>query len=240
MDLARRITQLTMLAIAALALTAPAALAQTEPLFHHMAPLITVKQEVHQAPDTNCPLATPVPPPVPGPPVTAGGCRLHMTAPSVVTSTHLAAGGAEVIVSTCGWEFDVRIDAVGEGYVAHHELTGPVATCTRRACGQVVPPTSEGRAWSMYVREAETEPRERMVLLYCLENRADGSAAAHCEVTLPLSQPSLHRYRLNAVDASGHGTAFPHCELDGTFDVEAALGVTGEAQAEQNVEIAHQ
>lgn len=240
MHLARRITQLAMLAIAALALTAPSAMAQTEPLFHHMAPLIVVKQEVHQSSDTTCPLATPVPPPVPGPGVTVGGCRLHMTAPNVVTSTHLAAGGAEVVVSTCAWEFDVRIDPVGEGYVAHHELTGPVATCTRRACGQLVPPTSEGRAWSMYMREAETEPRERIVLLYCLENRSDGSAAAHCEVTLPLSQPTLHRYRLNAADASGHGTAFPHCELDGTFDGEAVLGVTGEGQAEQNVEIAHQ
>lgn len=239
MDLARRLIQLTMLAIAGMALSAPSVLAQTEPLLHPKVPRLLVKQEVHAAPDANCPAVTPTPPPVPGPLMTAGGCRLHVSAPSVVTTLHLSAGGIEGVTSTCAWEFDVRVDSAGEGYMSHQELTGTPAACPRRPCGQTVPPTGEGRAWTMFMEESEAGSPERAKFLYCLEDRADGANPMHCEVELPLSQPTLHRYRLTAADATGHGTSFPHCELEGTFDVEALVAATGEAQAEQNVEIAH-
>jgi hypothetical protein len=239
MQLVRRLILLTTLAVSAAALAAPAALTQTEPMLHRKAPRLVVQQEVHAAADSPCTAVTPVPAPVPGPLITAGGCRLHVSAPSVATTVHLSAGGAEVVSSTCAWEFDVRIDTSAEGYFAHQELTGPPATCPRRPCGQTVPPTGEGRAWSMFMRENEPGPAEEVWFLYCLENRSDGTNPQHCEVEVPISQPTLHRYRLTAVDVSGHGLNFPHCELDGTFDVEAVLENTGEGQLEQNAEIRH-
>ena len=53
------------------------------------------------------------------------------------------------------------------------------------------------------------------------------------------SQATLHRYRLTANDVSGHGAAFPHCEIDGVLDTEAVLGMTNEGQTDQSVEITH-
>jgi hypothetical protein len=242
MRTARKATLLAMLAIAATALAAPSAFAQTEPELHPQAPRIAASQEIHGAADAACPAVTPNPPVAVSPTSTAGGCRMHITAPNVVLTAHLSAGGTEVTVNTCNLEFDRRIDPDGEGWISHHEFTqGAVGTCTRRACGQLTPPTSEGRAWTVYLQETEVAgqgPRESMTFLFCTEN-LDGTSPAHCEITIPMSQLSLHRYRFTANDVSGHGTAFPHCEWTATFDEEAVLGTTGEAQAEQRVEIRH-
>jgi hypothetical protein len=240
MRIARKLTLLATLAIAATTLAAPTAFAQTEPESHNQTPRILVQQEVHAANDINCPLVTPSPPPAVSPTVTAGGCRIHASGLAIALSAHLSAGGTEVPVSTCDVEFDMRTDAAGEGWISHQEFTGGAA-CTRRACGQVTPPTGEGRAWTSHLLETEVAgqgPRETKTALFCTE-ALDGSGASHCETTIPLSQTSTHRYQFNVVDASGHGTAFPHCELNGTFNQEAVLGTTGEGQLEQNVEIRH-
>jgi hypothetical protein len=235
---APKLMLLAVSAIATTALAAPSGFAQTEPMLHTKVSRLIVQSEVHETNDVNCPLVAPSPAPNPGPLTTTGGCRLHVSGTNVVTSAHVSAG-VEMVGSTCDWEFNVRVDSVGEGYISHQELTGLPADCARRPCGQVVPPTGEGRAWSMFMDEREPGPTEQMELLYCLENRADGTNPRHCEVELPISQPTVHRYRLTAVDVSGHGTTFPDCEIDGTFDVEAVLGNTGENLAEQNVEIRH-
>ncbi|HYI99553.1 MAG TPA: hypothetical protein VEX36_07760 [Thermoleophilaceae bacterium] len=241
MRIARKLTLLAMLAIAATALAAPSAFAQTEPELHNQTPRLLAAQEVHAGADIACPAVTPTPPPNPGPLVTAGGCRQHYSALNVVLSAHLSAGGTEVVVSTCNVEFDIRIDAAAEGYIAHQEFTqGTEGTCTRRACGQVTPPTSEGRAYTIYGQETEVAgqgPREAMVALFCTEDLVN-PVASHCEVTVPFTQTATHRYQFLANDVSGHGTAFPHCELTGTFSQET-LGTTGEGQTEQNVEIRH-
>jgi hypothetical protein len=244
MCIARKLTLLAMLAIAATALAAPSAFAQVEPLAHNQTPLLIVQQEVHGAVDANCPLVTPSPPPVPGPLVTAGGCRSHASAPNVELFAHLSAGGTEVLISTCDVEFDIRIDAAGEGYLSHQEFTqGTAGVCTRRPCGQTAPPTSEGRAYSFFLRETEPAPTERGTVLFCTE-AIDGTGASHCEITVPVTEPTPHAYRFTAADASGHGAIFPHCELGSAaspdlFNTEAALGTTGEAQAEQELEIRH-
>jgi hypothetical protein len=242
MRIARKLTLLAMLAIAATALAAPSAFAQTEPELHNQAPRLLAAQEVHAANDVACPAVTPSPPPNPGPLVTVGGCRLHYLATTVVLSAHLSAGGTEVVVSTCDVEFDVRLDGAAEGYIAHQEFTqGATGTCTRRACGQVTPPTSEGRAYTVYGQETEVAgqgPREELVALFCTEDLAN-PVASHCEVTVPFAQTATHRYQFTASDVSGHGAVFPHCELTGTFNQEATLQTTGEAQAEQNIEIRH-
>jgi hypothetical protein len=242
MRIARKLTLLAMLAIAATALAAPSAFAQFEPELHNQTPRIIVQQEVHAGTDLACPIVTPTPPPALSPLVTAGGCRSHYSAPNVALSAHLTAGGTEVVVSTCNVEFDIRLDAAGEGYIAHQEFTqGTVGTCTKRACAQPTPPTGEGRAYTVYLQETEVAgqgPREAAVALFCTEN-LDGTGLAHCEVTVPLAQTATHRYQFNAADVSGHGTAFPHCELTGLFTEEATLGTTGEGQLEQRVEIRH-
>jgi hypothetical protein len=244
MRIARKLTLLAMLAIAATALAAPSAFAQTEPLAHNQTPLLIVQQEVHGAADAACPLVTPSPPPNPGPLVTAGGCRSHISAPNVELFAHLSAGGTEVLLNTCNIEMDVRIDAAGEGYLSHQEFTqGTAGTCTRRACGQTAPPTSEGRAYSFFMRETEPAPTERVTVLLCFEN-LDGTNPSHCEVTLPVTEPTPHAYTFTMADTSGHGAVFPHCEFGSVaspdvFQTEGALGTTGEGQAEQELEIRH-
>ncbi|HYI99604.1 MAG TPA: hypothetical protein VEX36_08020 [Thermoleophilaceae bacterium] len=242
MRTARKLTLLAILAITATALAAPLAFAQVEPELHNQAPRMLVAQEIHAGADIACPAVTPTPPPSPGPLVTAGGCRGHYTADNVVLSAHLSAGGTEVVISSCNVEFDVRGDSAGEGYVAHQEFTqGTSGTCARKACGQVTPSTSEGRAFTVYGQETEVAgqgPREAAVVLFCTEDLVN-PVPSHCEVIAPITQGSTHRYTVTANDVSGHGTAFPHCELTGTFNQEAALQTTGEGQLEQNVEIRH-
>jgi hypothetical protein len=240
MRIARKLMLLAMLAVAAAAVAAPSAFAQNEPLAHNQTPRLIVAQEVHAATDVPCPAVTPSPAPNPTPLVTAGGCRFHVVGTAITFAVHDAAGN-EILVFTCNWEFDVRVDSAGEGYISHQEFTqGAAGTCTRRACGQVTPPTSEGRAFSFFMQETEPAPRERAVVLFCTEP-IGAAGASHCEVTIPLTQPALHRYTFTANDASGHPPAvgIPRCELNGTFNQEAALGTTGENQAEQNVEIRH-
>ena len=240
MRIARKLTLLAILALAATALAVPSAFGQeTEPELHNQAPRLIAAQEVHAAADAACPAVVPTPPVAVSPTVTSGGCRLHVASVGgVALSAHLSAGGTEVVVQVCSIEFDIRIDAAAEGWISHQEFTGG-AECTKRACGQVTPPTSEGRAYSFHMAEVEPPARtENAVILLCTEN-LDGTQPAHCEVTFPISQPTTHRYRFASSDASGHGAFFPHCELSATFDVEAALGMTGEAQTEQNVEIRH-
>ncbi|HYJ00291.1 MAG TPA: hypothetical protein VEX36_11540 [Thermoleophilaceae bacterium] len=241
MRIARKLTLLATMAIAAAALAAPPVLAQAEPELHVSVPRLVTVQEIHAATDTACPATAPQPAPVPSPIATTGGCRQHYTAPSMVLVSHLSAGGVEVTVSDCSIEFDMRLDAAAEGWISHQELTGPANVCTRKACGQITPPTSEGRAWTVYLKEIEVAgqgPMEQMVVLICTEDLAT-PGASHCEVTIPMSQAAPHRYRFTAADVIGHGPAFPRCELTGTFDREAVLQTTGEAQVEQSVEIRH-
>lgn len=245
MRIARKLALLATLAIAATVLAAPPALAQ-EVLTHNQTPRLIVQQELHGAVDANCPLVTPSPPPAPAPLVTAGGCRTHVSAANVELYAHLSAGGPEVLVSTCNLEFDMRVDAAGEGYMSHQEWTpGTQGSCTRRTCGQLTPPTSEGRAWTFFLRETEPAPPERITFLSCTEPLDGTGFVAHCELTLPVTEPTPHAYRLTAIDASSHGAVFPSCEWGSAaspavFDTEALLQTTGEAQAEQRLEIRHQ
>lgn len=240
MRLARKLTLLALLAIGGAALAAPPALAQVEPELHNQTPRLIVQQEVHGAADVNCPPVTPSPPPDPSPNTTGGGCRQHYSASNVDLVGHLSAGGTEVLASTCNFEFDLRLDAAGEGWINHQEMTpGTTGQCTRAPCGIV---NGEGRAWTTYLQETEVAgqgPRESVVMLTCTAPIADPTQIAHCEVTIPISQASTHRYRWTAADVSGHGAAFPHCEWTGTFDQEAALGATCEEQMEQNIEVRH-
>jgi hypothetical protein len=243
---ARKLTPLIALAAPVAAVTvsvAPMAVAQPqEQALHNQTPRLLAAQEVHAANDVTCPVVTPTPPPLPSPLVTAGGCRMHFSGLNVTLSAHLSAGGTEVLVSTCDTEFDLRLDAAGEGWISHQELTqGTVGSCTRRACGQAAPPTSEGRAWQIYLQEIEVPavgPRENALIIFCTE-ALDGTNLVHCPTIIPFSQPVRHRYRITAADVSSIGSFFPNCEHTGTFDGEAVLATTGEGQLEQNVEIRH-
>jgi hypothetical protein len=239
MRTARKLTLLAMLAIAATALAAPSAFAQTEPELHNQAPRIIAQQELHNANDVNCPVVSNTPPPAVSPNPVSGGCRLHFNSIGTVPlSAHLSAGGPEVAISDCTVEFDIRIDAAGEGWISHQEFTGPNPPCTRQACGQANPPTGEGRAYSFHMNEVEPPARTEFAeVLFCVEPIGQ-TAPSHCEVRVPMTQPTSHRYHFVAQDTPGHG-AFPHCELTGTFEVEAAGGLSGENQVYQNVEIRH-
>ena len=239
MTFVQKLMLLAMLALAATIAAVPAAFAQTEPLAHNQNPQLIGQQEIHGAPDTACPAVSPTPAPAVSPTVTSGGCRMHFTGTNVALSAHLSAGGAEIVVSTCNVEFDARLDAAAEGYLVHQEFTqGTSGSCTRRACGQLTPPTSEGRAYSFFIREVEPEPSEQGTALFCTET-LDGQGATHCEVTAPVLAPVRHEAQLSVNDVSGHGTSFPHCEISGVFNTEATLGTSGEGQLEQRLEVRH-
>lgn len=234
----RTTRKLPLLAILALAATAPSALAEHEPELHNQTPRVTAAQEVHAAADPACPAVVPTPPAAVSPTVTGGGCRLHLASVGAVSLTaHLSAGGTEALISDCTVEFDLRLDAAAEGWLAHAEFTGAPGVCTKRSCGAAA--GSEGRAYNFHIQEVEPPARtEQAIVLFCTEN-LDGTQPSHCEFPFPMTQPSMHRYRFTATDAPGHGGVFPHCELSGTFDTEAGGGTSGEAQLYQNVEIRH-
>jgi hypothetical protein len=241
MRFTRKLMLLAMLALAATALAAPSAFAQdVEPELHNQTPRLIVQQEIHAANDVNCPAVTPSPPPNPAPTLTAGGCRLHVASAGVVAPIQHDAAGNEMIVgvAVCTMEFDLRIDSAGEGYLSHQEFTGPIGQCNTKPCGQVTPPTSEGRAFSFHARETEPAPREVATLLFCFEPLPSGTPS-HCEITVPFSQTATHRYSFTASDTPSHSAATPRCELTGTFVTEAGGPLSGEGQARQNVEIRH-
>jgi hypothetical protein len=241
MRLARKTMLLAMLALAASALASPSVFGHnTEPLLHNQTPRLIVQQEVHAANDVACPAVLPTPAPNPSPLVTSGGCRFHISGLSINFSEHTSAG-AESIITTCNIEADARIDAAGEGYLTHQELTqGVLGTCTRRACAQPTPPTGEGRAWSFYMQETEPAPRERMVILFCLETLTTPTSIIHCEFTLPIAQTTTHMYEFVTNDLAGHNAPnFPRCEITGILRTEEPAGLTGENQARQNIEIRH-
>lgn len=247
MRFARKLTLLVLLAIVAAALAAPSAFAQSgnEPELHNQTPRLVVQQEVHAGgADVNCPLVMPSPPVSPPalPPLTAaGGCRTHVATAGPITFSVHDAAGAESVWSICSIEFDARMDVAGEGYFTHQEFFGAAGTCTLRPCGQAAP-GGEGRIWSFWMQENEiagNPVRERLTFLICIELFGPG-VASHCEVTFPVTQPTVHRYRLTAVNVGGHAPAgATRCEWDGVFDIEATPGTSGEALAEQNLEIRH-
>lgn len=234
------------IAAAMAAVTSPAS-AQTEPMAHDQdTGGVSVMQEVPGT-DPLCPAVTPTAPPAtPEVFTSAGGCRLHVTGTGILMTAHVF--GIEMADASCSIEFDMRVDAGGEGWLSHQELTqGATGTCRHRACHQsepgAPPPTgqTEGRPWGFY--SDETGPgQEASRALLCIEPRGQpNNELTHCEIVLPLSQPQLHRYQLTATDSSCNAIpGFPvRWELTGTLAVEATPGVSGEGLSEQNVEIVH-
>lgn len=244
MRLARKLMLLAAIAIPALALMAPSVLGyNSEGLPHDQAPRLIVQQEVHAATDVACPAVTPSPAPVPSPLVTSGGCRLHLLGQGIDFHAHVTAG-VESIISRCDVEADVRIDSTGEGYFTHQELTPtPIGFCSRTACQQATPPTGEGRAWDFYLRETAPQAgrrSEHAVIVFCLETQSTPSTLLHCEYTIDVAEYSTHRPEIAQNDVEGHNSpAVPRCEFNGTLKIEQPLGLTGEDQTEQNIEIRH-
>jgi hypothetical protein len=247
MRVVRKLTLTAMLALAATAIAAPLGFAQTEPLIHNQIPQIIVQNEIPGSQDQNCPAVMPTPATNPAPTGTLNGCQSHAAGSSVELVAHLTAGGTEVIISNCDVEVDIRVDAAGEGYFVHQELKPPtdggMGTCTRRPC-MTNPPINESKAWSFYLRESEPAPRERMTVLFCLEDLT-GANDSHCEVTTPVTEPNQHLYRVTYHDVAGHGSSFPRCELGSVtqpaaLDLETLLAPFTEGGVEQALEIRHQ
>lgn len=246
MRLARKLMLLAVMALAATALAAPSAFAQseTEPLAYPANTDLSVSAE----PAAACPAVTPATPPASGPFTTGGGCVAHGGGTGIVLSGHLF--GIESIDSTCTVEFDLRIAGNATGYLTHQEFSqGPTGTCSRRPCDQPVvgeepapsPNQGEGRPWRGFAFESQAgAPEERITVLFCVENRhAVGSTnRRHCNITVPFVETTNHRYTFTANDVNGSGT--PRCELTGTFTTEAAqVSPGGEGQARTQVEVNH-
>lgn len=240
MCIARRLMLLAAVAAVAMALTAPSGFAQgseSEPLAVPAGTDLSVAQEGGFA----CPGVGPTPPPTEGVFNTAGGCVVHGGGNGIVLSGHL--WGIESVDSTCNVEFDWRTDGSGTGYLTHHEFTtASTGTCTRKACeqGTLEPFQSEGRPWRAFAFESQTgPPEERLTVLFCVEDRdPDGGNERHCNVTVPFTETTNHRYTFTANDINASGT--PRCELNGTFTIEATqVSPTVEAGTRTHVEINH-
>jgi hypothetical protein len=239
MRLALKLILFGTLAIAATALAVPPTLAQTEPLAHHTVPGVQIRGEPTGTP---CPAVTINPSRT----IAAGGCVVHLGGPNLVQFAHVF--GIESVQSTCNMEVDLRIDADGEGFYTHQEITpAPQGTCTRRPCGSLA--TGEGRPWEFSVRETgPVSPPLGMTLLFCLETFNPGPPVwhsndpTHCEVDLAMIESTNHRYRLGSstVDADGHGQPDFRCEFRGVLNIEATqVGPSGEGQSRTQVEVNH-
>jgi hypothetical protein len=225
MRLVRKLTLLAILAIAATALTAPAASGQ-EPLAHDQAPNLQAGTEPGNDP---CPAVV-----AHGGGVVEGGCRLHIAGTGIQFIGHLA-GGMEVITSTCNIEFTARLDSAVEGFLTHVEMADSMGfECHRRPCGFVAE-GDEGRPWGFYAKEVGAGD-ENLTALLCV--RDQNGNEAHCEVDFDLTQPVNHRYTM-ASPAGGSSCHGVPREINGSWNVEGMLGMTGEGQFEQQVEINH-
>jgi hypothetical protein len=243
MRLVRKMVLLAMMAIAAAAVATPSASGQTEPLVHTQDPHLETRSEPG---GILCPAVTPAPPAPATPEVftTGGGCRLHVTGTSIVLTAHIF--GIESTDSSCNVEFDMRVDAQGEGYLSHIELTqGATGTCTRRACHQTEagtpPPTgqSEGRPWGFYTREV-SPGAINLTMLFCLEPRGNPHGAElHCHIVLPLTETANHHYRLVGTDTPAACTDGLRAELTGTFEAEEPPFNSSSEGAYSEVEINH-
>jgi hypothetical protein len=232
---------LALTAIAAMAVAAPAASAQgseDEPLFAPAVTDLSVTTELGGA----CSAVTPAIPPASGLFDTTGGCVVHGGGNNIVLSGHL--WGIESTDSTCNIEFDLRVDGSGRAYLAHHEFTtAPLGTCTRKACNQErsSAPHSEGRPWRAYATENSSSgtPEETIRVLFCVVDRGTiNNNRRHCNVLVPFSETSNHRYTFVANDINASGN--PRCELDGYFTTESTqVSPSGENQTRTQVEVNH-
>lgn len=212
-----------------MALAAPVASGQ-EPLSHTQSPDLTATAESTGAP---CPAVSPSPAPSPAPLSISGGCLIHGSGANIFLVAHVF--GIESVDSTCNWEFNGRLDSSGEGYLSHVEMTqGTAGTCSRRPCGSSMHP--EGRAWSIYGRETIPGTRQ-LTLLFCTWQTGH-MTNTHCEVSVPFTEPTNHRYTITANDSACHGVAGSRGELSGTWNLETALNLGFEGFP-QHVEINH-
>ena len=238
---------LAMMAIAAVALTAPSAFAASasqhdsrsvEPQLPHTAPELQVREETS---NVLCAAVAPAAGTVPSPTVTSGGCKAHVRGHNIRLIAHVG-GGVEVQVSSCNWEFEVRIDSTGRGWLTHQEFTdgeGGAGACTRHPCPQLPEPAepAESKAWGFSLRErGMIAPRETFTFIFCFSNRDDEHGSqTHCELEVPFTETEAgvatnHRYHFNANPADpvtggipchhSPTTEEPRAEFIGEFNAE--------------------
>ena len=215
MRIARKLVLLAIMAIAATALAAPSALAASasqhdsrsvEPQLPHTAPELQVREETS---NVLCAAVNPAAGTVPSPTLTSGGCKAHVRGHNIRLIAHIS-GGIEVETFNCDWEFELRIDSTGRGWITHQEIVdsveGPAGGCFRHPCPQLPEPAepAEAKAWGFSLRERGlVAPRETATVLLCLSPRdGEHGAQTHCELEIPFTETEAglatnHRYHLN-------------------------------------------
>ena len=232
MRFARKLFLLTAMAVAALALTAGAASAQTETpktAFNELSgtPCGTVTLNVHDA---------------------VGGCHITFQSHEVGIPLH-AYIPAKTTISNCIVNLEGQIGSNGEGWIDSITLTqpvDPVGTCIRTECDEAAPSHAD-IPWPFHVVE-HSSGEEEVEATFCLRaaSAAEGSAGNRCEVHLEFTDLGGHNYEIGHLAGASreafcennppNGTTHP--TLPFPLSIEGHLTTVGTQEAGK-VEIVH-
>jgi hypothetical protein len=212
---ARKLVLLAVMALAAMALTAPTAFGQLQE-DHETLELKNTTTGVH------CPAVNMA--------NKSGGCLIHAKSePTQGVELRKHVFGIESHITTCDNEFTGRVNEDAEGYIGHQLLTG--ASCVRQPC-KVDGVTTE---WPAHGDEAhkDTVPkagetgvlpshghREVLTVTFCVEP-IGGGADESCETSVPFNQTVAGKAEFGTgEEIAGHGFSGFRCELIGHWETE--------------------
>lgn len=214
---ARKLMLFAVMALAAMALAAPAAFGQAEGIE-------TIEITNETGANAHCPVLTP----------TGGGCLIHATSEGPVElRKHVF--GIESHITSCENEFWGRVNEDGEGRITHQQLTDP--SCQRQPCKV----SGVSTPWPAHGDEGEgpapIEGTEKLTTVFCVEPLGGGTDES-CEIEVPFGTedntlPADHEYEFgHSLEIPGHGVGGFRCELVGHWHTE--VGPAGAQMREEN------
>jgi hypothetical protein len=217
----RKLVLLAVMALAATAIAAPAALAQSNPENHETLELR------NKATGAHCPAVT-----KPTAHTVAGGCFTH-TKSQGEWEFRKHVFGIESHFTSCEVEFYERLNEDGEGYMLHQSFSHP--SCVRRPCQEPSPET-EPTPWPAHLDELHkpgvngetglTSPigghTEILTFNFCVEPIGGGTDET-CEIDVAFNQtatPSQYEGGGAGSEMASHGISGFRCEIVGHYITE--------------------
>jgi hypothetical protein len=225
MRFARRLFLLAVAAVAAMAFASPA-LAQTdveistEPGDVHCDPVV-MEEEGHGI---------------------SGGCWLHATSVGSIVLLQ-----NETPLTSCGSEFEARVDEWGHGYIYDQQLTEPPTppiTCGAEPCtedgGSLPGDQQEEGEFQADEPNGPSQEEVRLTTVFCISPIGQMANKIRCELEIDVVDLDIHTYRFATAPLPG-GT---HCHAPaGAISVAGAwdLEVGGEEHPDaEAIEIHHE